>query len=212
MKPPRVARSPIALECKYWRTIEMPAEKGHEHQRGSVVFDVLFSEARGGDMDFARELSDRVVIAGAALPFPFERSAAYRENLREVALRDADTLPSRAWSDITLPLEIFTRSGARVGVISVQPDEDGVLRRLALVVLAVAWTAPRDMNRPDGPDWWSPVPLAAWDAGHRVLTARGIAPQFVAGHSLGEYSANVAAGTFSFADAVRTVRHRGRRR
>src|SRR5204863_5924856 len=33
---------------------------------------------------------------------------------------------------------------------------------------------------------------------------------FVAGHSLGEYSANVAAGTFSFADAVRTVRKRGR--
>ena len=33
---------------------------------------------------------------------------------------------------------------------------------------------------------------------------------FVAGHSLGEYSANVAAGTFSFADAVRTVRRRGR--
>ena len=33
---------------------------------------------------------------------------------------------------------------------------------------------------------------------------------FVAGHSLGEYSANVAAGTFSFADAVRLVRRRGR--
>ena len=33
---------------------------------------------------------------------------------------------------------------------------------------------------------------------------------FVAGHSLGEYSAHVAAGTFSFADAVRTVRNRGK--
>ena len=99
----------------------------------SVVFDVLFSEARGGDAEFARELSDRVVIAGAALPFPFERSTAYRASLERVALRDADAIPSRAWSDITLPLDIFTRSGARVGVISVQPDEDGVLRRLALV-------------------------------------------------------------------------------
>ena len=38
VKPPRVQESPVALECKYWRTIEMPAEKGHEHQRGSVVF------------------------------------------------------------------------------------------------------------------------------------------------------------------------------
>jgi [acyl-carrier-protein] S-malonyltransferase len=43
----------------------------------------------------------------------------------------------------------------------------------------------------------------------RVLAERGITPSFVAGHSLGEYSANVAAGTISFADAVRTVRSRG---
>ena len=99
----------------------------------SVVFDVLFSEARGGDADFARQLSDRVVIAGAALPFPFERSAAYRAQLERVSLREAESIPSRAWSDITLPLEAFTKTGARVGVISVQPDEDGVLRRLALV-------------------------------------------------------------------------------
>ena len=35
-------------------------------------------------------------------------------------------------------------------------------------------------------------------------------PALVAGHSLGEYSAHVAAGTFAFADAVRTVHHRGR--
>ncbi len=35
-------------------------------------------------------------------------------------------------------------------------------------------------------------------------------PSYVAGHSLGEYSANVAAGTLDFADAVRTVRNRGK--
>ncbi len=44
----------------------------------------------------------------------------------------------------------------------------------------------------------------------RVLAERGITPQWVAGHSLGEYAANVAAGALSFADAVRTVRSRGR--
>jgi [acyl-carrier-protein] S-malonyltransferase len=44
----------------------------------------------------------------------------------------------------------------------------------------------------------------------RVLEARGWRPDFYAGHSLGEYSAHVAAGTFGFADAVRTVRARGR--
>ena len=50
------------------------------------------------------------------------------------------------------------------------------------------------------------VSVAAW----RLLESRGCHPAIVAGHSLGEYSAHVAAGTFSFADAVRTVHHRGR--
>jgi len=43
----------------------------------------------------------------------------------------------------------------------------------------------------------------------RPLLARGARPDFVAGHSLGEYSALVAAGAVAFADAVRTVRRRG---
>jgi len=44
----------------------------------------------------------------------------------------------------------------------------------------------------------------------RVLHERGIEPAFVAGHSLGEYAANVAAGSLPFADAVRIVRQRGK--
>ena len=43
-----------------------------------------------------------------------------------------------------------------------------------------------------------------------MLQSKGITPSYVVGHSLGEYSAHVAAGTLSFADAVRTVRNRGR--
>ncbi|HJT69383.1 MAG TPA: ACP S-malonyltransferase [Terriglobales bacterium] len=50
------------------------------------------------------------------------------------------------------------------------------------------------------------VSVAAW----RVLKENGPAPGFVAGHSLGEYSAHVAAGTIPFADAVRAVRNRGK--
>jgi [acyl-carrier-protein] S-malonyltransferase len=57
-----------------------------------------------------------------------------------------------------------------------------------------------------------PAILTASVAAYRALESEGLASNvaFVAGHSLGEYSANVAAGTFSFADAVRTVRRRGR--
>ena len=50
------------------------------------------------------------------------------------------------------------------------------------------------------------VSIATW----RVLSEQGVKAAWVAGHSLGEYSAHVAAGTLSFADAVRTVRNRGR--
>jgi len=44
---------------------------------------------------------------------------------------------------------------------------------------------------------------------YRVLAEKGLTPDFVAGHSLGEYSALVAAGALKFADAVRLVRKRG---
>ncbi len=55
-----------------------------------------------------------------------------------------------------------------------------------------------------------PAILTASVAAWRVLNEKGIKPALVAGHSLGEYSAHVAAGTLSFADALRTVRHRGK--
>jgi [acyl-carrier-protein] S-malonyltransferase len=55
-----------------------------------------------------------------------------------------------------------------------------------------------------------PAILAVSTAAERLLASRGLRPAFVAGHSLGEYSANVAAGTFSFADGLRIVRRRGR--
>jgi [acyl-carrier-protein] S-malonyltransferase len=53
------------------------------------------------------------------------------------------------------------------------------------------------------------VSIAAFRVLQPELASRNLAVSFAAGHSLGEYSAHVAAGTFSFADAVRTVRARG---
>jgi [acyl-carrier-protein] S-malonyltransferase len=55
-----------------------------------------------------------------------------------------------------------------------------------------------------------PAILTVSVAALRVLEMRVPKPSFVAGHSLGEYSAHVAAGTFGFADALRTVRKRGK--
>lgn len=55
-----------------------------------------------------------------------------------------------------------------------------------------------------------PAILTASIAALRVLEGRIPKPSFVAGHSLGEYSAHVASQTMSFADAVRTVRNRGK--
>jgi [acyl-carrier-protein] S-malonyltransferase len=54
-----------------------------------------------------------------------------------------------------------------------------------------------------------PAILATSVAVLRLVEARGVRPAFAAGHSLGEYSAHVAAGTISFADALKTVRRRG---
>ena len=54
-----------------------------------------------------------------------------------------------------------------------------------------------------------PAVLAVSVAVYRLLVSRGVRADLLAGHSLGEYSAHVAAGTLSFADALRTVRRRG---
>ena len=54
-----------------------------------------------------------------------------------------------------------------------------------------------------------PAILTVSTAAFRALDYRGITPDFVAGHSLGEYSALVAAGSLDFATAVKLVRERG---
>ncbi len=55
-----------------------------------------------------------------------------------------------------------------------------------------------------------PAILTVSVAALRVLAELGVTPALAAGHSLGEWSAHVAAGTLSFADAVRAVKARGR--
>jgi [acyl-carrier-protein] S-malonyltransferase len=55
-----------------------------------------------------------------------------------------------------------------------------------------------------------PAILTASVAAHAVLAEKGVHAEYVAGHSLGEYSALVAAGSLRFGDAVKIVRNRGR--
>lgn len=59
-------------------------------------------------------------------------------------------------------------------------------------------------------EYLQPALVTVSTAVARVLVARGVTPSFLAGHSLGEYSAHVAAGTLAFSDVVRVVRNRGR--
>ena len=59
-------------------------------------------------------------------------------------------------------------------------------------------------------EYTQPAVLTVSIAAYRALKVRGFQPSWVAGHSLGEYSAHVAAGTLKFNDAVRIVRRRGR--
>ena len=69
----------------------------------------------------------------------------------------------------------------------------------------------------EGPDselmkteFTQPAILTASVCCYEILKEQGIVPVIAAGHSLGEYSALVAAGSISFADAVRTVHLRGK--
>jgi len=72
----------------------------------------------------------------------------------------------------------------------------------------IIWHGPEEQLRLT--EITQPAILATSVAAYRVLTVHGVRPAFVAGHSLGEYSANVAAGTLAFGDAVRIVQRRGR--
>jgi [acyl-carrier-protein] S-malonyltransferase len=79
---------------------------------------------------------------------------------------------------------------------------------LELKLSQLCWEGPEDKLRLT--EITQPAILTVSVAAFRVLRQQGIAPAITAGHSLGEYSAHVAAGTLKFRDAVRAVHHRGR--
>ncbi|MDX1979531.1 MAG: ACP S-malonyltransferase [Bryobacteraceae bacterium] len=79
---------------------------------------------------------------------------------------------------------------------------------LGFALSALCFAGPEeDLKRTENTQ---PAILTASVAAWRVLAEKGVRPDYVAGHSLGEYSALVAAGSLDFTDAVRLVRNRGR--
>ena len=99
----------------------------------SVAYDILFSEARGGDDEFARTLNSKVVLAAASLPFGgAAHDASYRERLARGAWARGLTWLAQPWDDLTLPLAKFDDKAA-TGVISMLADSDGTFRRVPIL-------------------------------------------------------------------------------
>ena len=99
----------------------------------AVAYDILFSEARAGDDEFANTLNSKVVLASASLPFGgAAHDASYRERLAEGAWARGLNWLAQPWDDLTLPLAKFDDKAA-TGVISMLPDSDGTIRRVPLL-------------------------------------------------------------------------------
>lgn len=78
---------------------------------------------------------------------------------------------------------------------------------LGFALTDTMWSGPEEtLKRTENAQ---PALLVHSIAALRVATEKGLKPAFAAGHSLGEYSAHVAAGSLAFADALRLVRRRG---
>jgi [acyl-carrier-protein] S-malonyltransferase len=98
----------------------------------------------------------------------------------------------RALAELPLCRAVFEEADAALGERLSEACFDGPNDRLMLTEIT------------------QPAILTVSVAAARLLEDRGVRPAFLAGHSLGEYSAHVVAGTMAFGDAVRIVRRRGR--
>ncbi|HEY0758599.1 MAG TPA: ACP S-malonyltransferase [Acidisarcina sp.] len=81
-------------------------------------------------------------------------------------------------------------------------------KALGFSISALCFEGPEEQLRRT--EFQQPAIFTVSVAALRVLAEHGVRPEMVAGHSLGEYAANVAASSLAFADGVRTVRSRGR--
>ena len=137
----------------------------------SLAYDILFSEARAGDDEFARTLSENVVLAAASLPFGgAAHDASYRERLALGAWARGLNWPAQPWDDLTLPLAKLDGQAA-IGVISMLPDPDGSIRRVPLLHRAYGEVLP-SLAMATLKAAGTPVPL---DQTNRLVTIDGTA-------------------------------------
>ncbi len=115
------------------------------HGARAIAFHLLIADERPGDDALAAALGRTTVLAAAGLPVAFEAPPTYQRQLAELAYAqtppwngapwrvDAQRVPYASWAYLRLPAESLAAGGrAGVGVVNLKPDEDGVLRRIAL--------------------------------------------------------------------------------
>ena len=115
------------------------------HGARAIAFHVLIADERPGDDALAAALGRTTVLAAAGLPVAFEAPPTYQRQLAKSAYAqnppwngapwrvDAQRVPYASWAYLRLPAESLAAGGrAGVGVVNLKPDEDGVLRRIAL--------------------------------------------------------------------------------